>query len=121
MEQQIASPQLAFDFGPDHIASNDPAYNTPLYKRSRNALYNSPEFRSVCRAAAIRAKHRCENIGCGSPPLRKLYYHHILPVEIYPDQFCVVSNIKCLCGRCHDNVTMQHAARHGWAYALSGR
>ncbi len=122
MYDHVASPQLTFNFGTDHVAANDPKITgSPLFKRSRNALYRSLEWASTCANAGRRANFKCENLGCywHCHRPRRLFYHHIEPVEIRPDLFLVVSNIKCLCSRCHENVTMQHAARHGWAYTFS--
>lgn len=116
MHEHVATPQLAFDFGTSHVAANEPPYRQPSL--STSYLYTTPEWRRTYSEAGHRARWKCEQ--CGWKSLR-LHAHHIEPVATAPTKFLDLSNIKMLCPRCHRNVTMQHAAQHGWAYKFGGR
>lgn len=120
MDKHVTSPQLAFDFGPDHVAVNDPAFSSRIYRRSQTHLYSTPEWKRVVRIALERAEYHCEQCGLHKSQVIRLDVHHIVPQAIRPELFLSLGNLQVLCSDCHQNTTMQHAAKYGWHYKFKG-
>lgn len=71
------------------------------YKRHSAKVTRGPRWKALRIQALDRDDWQC--VQCGER--RRLEVDHVLPVRTHPELSYVLSNLQCLCGRCHAQKT----------------
>lgn len=71
------------------------------YKRHSARVTRGPRWKALRMQALDRDGWQC--VQCGER--RRLEVDHIQPVRTHPELSYILSNLQCLCGRCHARKT----------------
>lgn len=71
------------------------------YARHSKKVTRGPRWKALRMQALDRDGWVC--VSCGD--MRRLEVDHIQPVRTHPELSYVLSNLQCLCGRCHTRKT----------------
>lgn len=75
-----------------------------------NKFYLSPAWRKVRLQALRRAGWRCAECSADLRLEARAQVHHVLDVATHPELALDLSNLRCLCAKCHNT---EHDREHG--------